>query len=238
MPLLALLAVAGLEFTQRTNGVGAYQASGIGGPFKLASSSGGELSSDDLKGAPFLVFFGYTHCPDVCPETVSDVSTWLDALGPEGKDVKALFISIDPERDSVASLKDYLSSFSERVIGLTGTPDEIAQVAKEYRVYYAKHPTKDGDYTHGPFGGDLSHGPGRQARRHAHLRREERSGRRQIEAAPGGRVSATGARRPLKALRGRLLWFTADPREAGERARRYVEDGALDRRKRSREPGG
>lgn len=127
--------------------MGAYQASGIGGPFKLASSSGGELSSDDLKGAPFLVFFGYTHCPDVCPETVSDVSTWLDALGPEGKDVKALFISIDPERDSVGSLKDYLSSFSERVIGLTGTPDEIAQVAKEYRVYYAKHPTKDGDYT-------------------------------------------------------------------------------------------
>jgi protein SCO1 len=147
LPILALLAVAGLEFTQRTNGVGAYQAGGIGGPFKLASSSGGELSSDDLKGAPFLVFFGYTHCPDVCPETVSDVSTWLDALGPEGKDVKALFISIDPERDSVGSLKDYLSSFSERVIGLTGTPDEIAQVAKEYRVYYAKHPTKDGDYT-------------------------------------------------------------------------------------------
>jgi protein SCO1/2 len=147
LPLLALLAVAGLEFAQRTDGVGAYQASGIGGPFKLASSSGGELSSDELKGAPFLVFFGYTHCPDICPETVSDVSTWLDALGPEGKEMKALFISIDPERDSVASLKDYLSSFSDRIIGLTGTPDEIAQVAKEYRVYYAKHPTKDGDYS-------------------------------------------------------------------------------------------
>jgi len=147
LPLLALLAVACLEFTQRTNGVGAYQASGIGGPFKLASSSVGELSSDELKGTPFLVFFGYTHCPDICPETVSDVSTWLDALGPEGKEMKALFISIDPERDSIASLKDYLSSFSDRIIGLTGTPDEIAQVAKEYRVYYAKHPTKDGDYS-------------------------------------------------------------------------------------------
>jgi protein SCO1/2 len=147
LPVLALLAVAGLEFTQRTDGVGAYQASGIGGPFKLASSRGGDLSSDELKGTPFLVFFGYTHCPDICPETVSDVSTWLDALGPEGKEMKALFISIDPERDSIASLKDYLSSFSDRIIGLTGTPDEIAQVAKEYRVYYAKHPTKDGDYS-------------------------------------------------------------------------------------------
>ena len=147
LPLLALLAVGGLELTQRTNGVGAFQASGIGGSFKLASSSGGELSSDDLKGTPFLVFFGYTHCPDICPATVADVSTWLDALGPEGKEMKALFISIDPERDSVASLKDYLSSFSDRIIGLTGTPDEIANVAKEYRVYYAKHPTKDGDYS-------------------------------------------------------------------------------------------
>ena len=147
LPLLALLAVAGLEFTERGNGVSAYQASGIGGPFKLASSSGGEFSSDELKGTPFLVFFGYTHCPDICPETISDVSTWLDALGPEGKEMKALFISIDPERDSVASLKDYLSSFSDRIVGLTGSPDEIAQVAKEYRVYYAKHPTKDGDYT-------------------------------------------------------------------------------------------
>ncbi|MBV9739332.1 MAG: SCO family protein [Hyphomicrobiales bacterium] len=147
LPLLALLAVAVLELTQGSNGVSAYPASGIGGPFKLASSSGGELSSEELKGKPFLVFFGYTHCPDICPETVSDVSTWLDALGPEGKDVKALFISIDPERDSVASMKDYLSSFSDRIVGLTGTPDEIAQVAREYRVYYAKHPTKDGDYT-------------------------------------------------------------------------------------------
>ena len=61
--------------------------------------------------------------------------------------MRALFISIDPERDSVASMKDYLSSFSDRIIGLTGTPEEIAEVAKEYRVYYAKHPTKDGDYS-------------------------------------------------------------------------------------------
>jgi protein SCO1/2 len=146
LPLLALLAVAGLELTHRANG-GGFQASGIGGPFRLASSSGGELSSEDLKGEPFLVFFGYTHCPDVCPTTASDISSWLDALGPEGKKMRALFISIDPERDSVASMKDYLSSFSDRIIGLTGTPEEIAEVAKEFRVYYAKHPTKDGDYS-------------------------------------------------------------------------------------------
>jgi len=138
IPLLALGAVGILEITQRNGGVG---------PFKLASSTGGELSSDELKGKPFVVFFGFTRCPEICPTTVSDISTWLDALGPDGKEIKALFISIDPERDDVASLKDYLSSFNDRIVGLTGTPDQIAAVAKEYRVFYAKHPLKDGDYT-------------------------------------------------------------------------------------------
>lgn len=147
IPLLALSAVAILEMTQRNGGVDALPGGGIGGPFKLAASTGGELSSDELKGKPFLVFFGFTRCPEICPTTVSDISTWLDALGPDGKEIKALFISIDPERDNAASMKDYLSSFNDRIVGLTGTPDEIAAVAKEYRVYYAKHPLKDGDYT-------------------------------------------------------------------------------------------
>jgi protein SCO1/2 len=148
IPLAALAAVGIYRITGSSdNGSRILQASGIGGPFRLASSAGGELSSDDLKGKPFIVFFGYTHCPDICPTTVSDVTTWLEALGPEGKEIKALFVSIDPERDSPASLKDYLSSFPDQVVGLTGTPEQIAEVAKEYRVYYAKHPLKDGDYS-------------------------------------------------------------------------------------------
>jgi protein SCO1 len=147
VPILALLAVGVLEFTQRADHIGAMQGSGIGGPFKLASTTGGELSSADLKGKPYVVFFGFTRCPEVCPTTLSDISTWLDALGPDGKEIKAVFISIDPERDTVASMKDYLSSFNDQIVGLTGTPDEIAAVAREFRVYYAKHPLKDGDYT-------------------------------------------------------------------------------------------
>jgi protein SCO1/2 len=147
IPLLALGAVGILELTQKTGSVGALQASGIGGPFKLAASTGGSFSTDELKGKPFLVFFGFTRCPEICPTTISDISTWLDALGSDGKEIKALFVSIDPERDSVAAMKDYLSSFSDQIIGLTGTPDQIAGVAKEYRIYYAKHPLKDGDYT-------------------------------------------------------------------------------------------
>jgi protein SCO1/2 len=146
IPLLAFLVVGIRQVTLGANGMQALQAS-MGGPFRLSSSVGGELSSEDLKGKPFIVFFGFTRCPEVCPTTMIDISAWLDALGPEGKDIKALFISIDPERDDVAALKDYLSSFPDQIIGLTGTPDQIAAVAKEYRVYYAKHPLKDGDYT-------------------------------------------------------------------------------------------
>jgi protein SCO1/2 len=147
IPLLALATVGILRLTQPAGGIPMPQASGIGGPFRLAATTGGELSSEDLKGRPFIVFFGYTHCPDVCPTTAADISSWLEALGPQGKEVKALFISVDPERDSVASMKDYLSSFPDEIVGLTGTPEQIAGVAKAYRVYYAKHPLKDGDYS-------------------------------------------------------------------------------------------
>jgi protein SCO1 len=147
IPLLALVAVGVMEYTGKADGLRSSLPGSIGGPFRLASTAGGELSSEDLKGRPFIVFFGYTHCPDICPTTISGVSSWLDALGSQGKDLKAFFISIDPERDSVASLKDYLSSFPEQVVGLTGTPEQIAEVAKAYRVFYAKHPLKDGDYS-------------------------------------------------------------------------------------------
>jgi protein SCO1/2 len=146
IPLVALVTVVILRLTQPAGSIAIPQVSGIGGPFTLAATTGGELSSADLKGRPFIVFFGYTHCPDICPTTAADISSWLEAVGPQGKEIKALFISVDPERDSVASMKDYLSSFPDEIVGLTGTPEQIAAVAKAYRVYYAKHPLKDGDY--------------------------------------------------------------------------------------------
>jgi protein SCO1/2 len=100
-----------------------------------------------MKGKPFLVFFGFTHCPDVCPTTLFDVSEVLRDLGPDADRTGALFITVDPERDTEASLKDYLSSFDPHVRGLTGDPAALAAVAKEYRVYYKKVPLEDGDYT-------------------------------------------------------------------------------------------
>ena len=121
--------------------------SAIGGPFTLTGQDGKPLTARDLKGKPFLVFFGYTHCPDICPTTLFEVSEVLHAMGKDADGVNALFITVDPERDTAAVMKDYLSSFDPHLRGATGTRQQIDAVEKEYRVYAKKVPTKDGDYS-------------------------------------------------------------------------------------------
>jgi protein SCO1 len=125
----------------------AQQIASIGGPFKLIDQNGQVVTDQDLKGRPFLVFFGFTHCPDVCPTTLFEVSEILRALGPDADRARALFITVDPERDTPAAMKDYLSSFDPHLSGLTGDPAEIAAVAKAYRVYFKKVPLDEGNYT-------------------------------------------------------------------------------------------
>jgi protein SCO1/2 len=105
------------------------------------------VTDRDFNGEPYLVFFGFTHCPDVCPTTLFDVSEVLRNLGPDADRTGALFITVDPERDTPAALKDYISSFDPHLRGLTGDDSAIAAVAKSYRVYYRKVPLQAGDYT-------------------------------------------------------------------------------------------
>ena len=119
----------------------------VGGPFSLTDQNAKPITDQDLKGHPFLVFFGFTHCPDVCPTTLFEVSEVLRALGPRAKDVRALFVTVDPERDTPAVLKDYLSSFDPRVIGVTGDAEAVAAIEKSYRVYAKKVPLEGGNYT-------------------------------------------------------------------------------------------
>lgn len=119
----------------------------IGGPFTLTTQSGTKLSDSDLKGEPFAVFFGFTHCPEVCPTTLWEMSEALKALGPDADKLKVLFISIDPTRDDPEALALYLQSFDPRIVGLTGSEEEIGTVAASYRAYWRKVPTGDGDYT-------------------------------------------------------------------------------------------
>ena len=121
--------------------------SAVGGPFNLTDQNGKPITDEDLKGHPFLVFFGFTHCPDVCPTTLFEVSEILRAAGPGAKDARALFITVDPERDTPQVLKDYLGSFDPRVIGVTGDSEAVAAVIKSYRVYAKKVPTDGGGYT-------------------------------------------------------------------------------------------
>ena len=123
------------------------QPAAIGGPFQLTDQNGKAVTDKSLKGKPTLIFFGYTHCPDVCPTSLFEISEVLRALGKDADKVNAVFISVDPERDTPATMKDYLSSFDPHLEGLSGDPAETAKVITSYRVYAKKVPTKDGDYT-------------------------------------------------------------------------------------------
>jgi len=119
----------------------------IGGRFQLTDQSGATVTDKNLVGRPTLIFFGFTHCPDVCPTALFEISEILRAMGKDADRVNAYFISVDPERDSREAMKDYLSSFDPHLQGLTGDPEAIAKVLSAYRVYAKKVPLKDGDYT-------------------------------------------------------------------------------------------
>lgn len=123
------------------------QPAAIGGPFQLTDQNGKAVTDKSLKGKPTLIFFGYTHCPDVCPTSLFEMSEVLRAMGKDADKVNAIFISVDPERDTPTTMKEYLSSFDPHLEGLSGDPAETAKVITSYRVYAKKVPTKDGDYT-------------------------------------------------------------------------------------------
>jgi protein SCO1 len=118
----------------------------IGGPFELVDDNGKPVSDKKLAGKPFAMYFGYTFCPEVCPTTLLDLSRWIKDLGSDADKLNYAFVSIDPERDTPKLLHTYLSSFDPHIRGFTGTSEQIAKIAKEYRVYYKKIPTENGSY--------------------------------------------------------------------------------------------
>jgi protein SCO1 len=128
-------------------GTGRQGVSAIGGPFKLIDQNGRQITEADISGRPILVFFGYTHCPDVCPTTLFDVSEVMRALGKDADRTGALFITVDPERDTPAVMKDYLSSFDPHLRGATGDRAAVDAAEKAYRVYAKKVPAENGDYS-------------------------------------------------------------------------------------------
>jgi protein SCO1/2 len=142
---VALAAAAFITFAPQRSGQSG--AASVGGPFSLTTQAGAKLTDADLRGAPFLVFFGFTHCPDICPTKLFEISEALRAAGPKGEKLKALFVSVDPARDTPEVLKSYLGSFDPRIIGLTGDQAAVDATVRAYRAYAKKVPLKDGDYT-------------------------------------------------------------------------------------------
>jgi protein SCO1/2 len=110
----------------------------VGGPFELVDQDGKVRHDTDFAGQYMLVYFGYTYCPDVCPTSLAIMSRALQGLGAEADRITPIFITVDPERDTVEEMQDYVSHFGPRMVGLTGTPEQVRQAAKAYRVYYAK----------------------------------------------------------------------------------------------------
>jgi len=144
----------------------------IGGPFTLVDQTGKTVTEQDFRGRYMLVFFGFTHCPDICPGELQVISASLDGLGAKADEVVPIFITLDPERDTPSAMADYVKNFGSRFVGLTGSPEAIAAAAKAYRIAYSKFQEdttkadysidhsalvylmgKDGEYiTHFPYG--------------------------------------------------------------------------------------
>jgi protein SCO1/2 len=143
---LGLVALIGAAAYVVSSGGEQARVSSIGGPFTLTDQTGARVTEATYRGAPSIVFFGYTHCPDVCPTTLFEMSEVLKRL-PADKRVSVLFITVDPERDTPAALKDYLSSFDPRISGLSGARPDVDATLKAYRVYSKKQPQENGEYS-------------------------------------------------------------------------------------------
>ena len=122
-------------------------APSIGGPFAMRDAAGVAVSERDLVGRPSLIFFGFTHCPDICPTAMSDIAGWMKELGPQADALQVLFVTVDPERDQPAELAAYAAMFDTRIRPLVGTEAELAAMAKAWRVYYRRVPLSGGGYT-------------------------------------------------------------------------------------------
>lgn len=124
-----------------------HSGEAYGGSFTLTDQKGQPITEAAFRGHPSALFFGFTHCPEVCPTTLYEMSGWLTTLGDEGKDIHAYFVSIDPARDTPEVMNTYISNFSDRIVGISGNPENVYAMAKSFNIYWKKVDTSDGDYT-------------------------------------------------------------------------------------------
>ncbi|AZO29477.1 MULTISPECIES: SCO family protein [Mesorhizobium] len=126
---------------------GHYGGEPYGAPFTLIDQKKAPITEAAFRGHPSVVFFGFTHCPEVCPTTLFEMAGWLKTMGDSGKNLNAYFVTVDPERDTPEIINSYVSNFSDRITGITGDPDKVHAMAKAFGIYWKKVDTGDGDYT-------------------------------------------------------------------------------------------
>jgi protein SCO1/2 len=124
-----------------------YSGEAYGAPFSLVDQNGAAITEAAFRGHPSALFFGFTNCPEICPTTLFELDGWLKQLGDQGKDIHAYFITIDPERDTVDVMRNYVGNVSSRILGITGEPDKVEEMAKAFGIYFKKVELDSGDYT-------------------------------------------------------------------------------------------
>ncbi|WP_274424394.1 SCO family protein [Chelativorans sp. YIM 93263] len=142
--VLVVVAVGVLTFEWYRN---QNSAVAFGAPFELVDHNGETITEAAFQGSPTAVFFGFTHCPEVCPTTLFELDGWLDQMGESGEEVDAFFVSVDPERDTAEVMKTYLENVSDRITGITGDPESVAAMIKDFHVFARKVELENGDYT-------------------------------------------------------------------------------------------
>ncbi len=151
-PLASLAAALALALLAGCSGGGKWHADDVTGAFKplaftmTRAPDDKEVHADAFKGHVTLLYFGYTLCPDVCPTTLANVAHVLKALGPDASKVRVLFVTVDPNRDSLETVAAYVKAFAPEIVGLRGTPDQLASLARRYRVSYSVKPDAKGGY--------------------------------------------------------------------------------------------
>jgi protein SCO1/2 len=145
----AAVSVLGADYLAKNKGAADAQpvianASEIGGPFDMVNTKGKTVTEKNFSGKPLMLFFGFTNCPAICPGTLGDMTLWLEKLGVNAEKIQAVFVSLDPERDTVERMAEYMQAFDPRITGLTGTPEQTARIAKAYKVFYKKMPPMHG----------------------------------------------------------------------------------------------
>ena len=147
--LIALIAILGLAFAWLAFEWSRSDSGGGNGPFgvafNLVDQSGAPITQTAFQDKPTAIFFGFTHCPDVCPTTLFEMDGWLRRVDPDGNRINAYFVTVDPERDSHDVLENYVSAVTDRVVGITGEPAKVLDMVRGFKVYYKKVPTEGSD---------------------------------------------------------------------------------------------